>query len=166
MIHAAPVADLGEFVERAEAGTAAGAGQVGLHPIAQCGFADEARQLGGVDPVVPDVQLGECGELPHRPPVRPGRRQGGCTGAVVAVAVVTGGHRDAGGEPLDVPFEGSGVGLVEIVEVEEQGAFGRGEHAEVQEVRVPAQLDGQAGLRLGGQVGGHDGGRAAQEGER
>ena len=57
-------------------------------------------------------------------------------------------------------------GLVEIVEVEDQVALGRGEHAEVAQVGVPAGLDVQSGAGRGGQVRGHDEGRAPVEGER
>jgi hypothetical protein len=39
-------------------------------------------------------------------------------------AVVAAGHDQAGGQPLDVPFEGARQGLVEVVEVEDQAALG------------------------------------------
>ena len=61
---------------------------------------------------------------------------------------------------------GPGKRLVEVVEVEQQRPLGRGEHAEVRQVGIAAQLDGQTGPRRVLQVGGHDLGRAAIERER
>jgi hypothetical protein len=55
---------------------------------------------------------------------------------------------EAGDQPLDVPFEGTGVGLVEVVDVELQRPFGRREPAEVGEVRVTARLDAQPAVGL------------------
>src|SRR5829696_3744022 len=47
-------------------------------------------------------------------------------------------HNDTRGEAFDVPLPGPRQGLVEVVEVEEQGAFRGSVHAEVQEVGVTA----------------------------
>jgi len=94
------------------------------------------------------------------------RLQRGTAGLGVGVPVGAGGHGDGGREPFDVPFEGAGEGLVEVVEVEEQGAFRGGVQTEVEQMRVAAQLHGEPGVGLGGEVGGHHGGGTAQEGER
>ena len=48
------------------------------------------------------------------------------------------GHLDARGEPLHVPLERAGEGLVEVVHVEHERPLGRAEPAEVEEVRVAA----------------------------
>ena len=53
----------------------------------------------------------------------------------------------AGGEPLHVPLEGPGVGLVDVVDVEDEPPLRRREQTEVAEVGVTAQLDGQPGAR-------------------
>ena len=81
-------------------------------------------------------------------------------------AVVPGGDGEAGGHPFHVVLERPGQGLVEIVQVEQQSPLRGGEHPEVRQVRVPAQLAGQPRGRGAGQVGGHDLRRAPVEGER
>ena len=50
----------------------------------------------------------------------------------LAVAVVPAGHDGAGRQSLEVPFPGAGMGLVKIVDVENQIAFRRSEDAEVE----------------------------------
>jgi len=55
---------------------------------------------------------------------------------------------DAGGEPLDVPLPGCGECLVEIVDVEDDTPLGRGEAAEIGQMRVTAGLDSDAGNRV------------------
>src|SRR5687768_18142765 len=72
----------------------------------------------------------------------------------------------AGGEPLDLPLPGPDVGLVEIVEVENERSLGGSVAAEVGDMGVAAELDMNPGRRRLGQVVRHDDGRAAQEGER
>ncbi|MEZ5298679.1 MAG: hypothetical protein R2697_21080 [Ilumatobacteraceae bacterium] len=62
-------------------------------------------------------------------------------------AVVTRRHDDAGGEPLDVPFERAGERLVEVVEVEHQPAVGAVEEPEVGQVGVTAEFDPQPARR-------------------
>ena len=81
-------------------------------------------------------------------------------------AAVAAGDREARDEPLDVPLERAGKRLVEVVDAEDQAPVGRGERAEVREVRVAAELRVQARPRRPAEIGGHDRGRAAIEGER
>ena len=50
--------------------------------------------------------------------------------AMIRPALIAG-HRQTCGEPLDVPFEGCWQRFVEIVDVENGRAFGRGVGAEV-----------------------------------
>ena len=57
-----------------------------------------------------------------------------------AKAVVARGDQHAHGQALDVPLPRARERLVEVVEVEHQPPLGRGEHAEVRQVRVPAAL--------------------------
>ena len=56
-------------------------------------------------------------------------------------------QHDAGGHPFHVPLPGSADGFVEIVQVEDQLAIRRGERTQVLNMRVPAQLNQQAGMR-------------------
>ena len=84
---------------------------------------------------------------------------------MVEAAVATG-HREAGHQPLHVPLERSRQGLVEVVDAEDQPPVRRGEHAEVRQVRVTAELHVEPGAGRAGEVGGHRVGRAAEERER
>ena len=59
------------------------------------------------------------------------------------------GDDEAGGQPLEVELERAAERLVEVVDVEQQVAFGRREQAEVDEVRVAAELDLDARARAG-----------------
>src|SRR5262249_40070739 len=108
-----------------------------------------------VDLGVPDVQVVHAREYAHRHAVPAHRRQHDLPPVFAAEPVVPGRYLQAGGQPLDVPLPRAGQGLVEVVDVEEELALGRGIHPEVGQVRVPAGLDGQAGDGGGGQVGGH-----------
>ena len=76
------------------------------------------------------------------------------------------GDPHAGDEPAQVPLPRPGMGLVEVVEVEDEVALGRGVEAEVAQVRVAADDRQDAGGRQPGEVLGHDRRGAAQEGER
>lgn len=131
------------------------------------GGTHEGQQAVGVGARVPDLQLAHAGQPAHRRAVRGDGLPRRSVGLGLAVPVLAGGHGDARGEPFDVPLEGAGEGLVEVVEVEVEGegAFRGGVQAEVEQVGVAAELHGEAGVGLGGEIGGHHGGRAAQEGE-
>ncbi len=59
------------------------------------------------------------------------------------------GEDEAGGHALEVPLEGTADGLVEVVDVEDEAAVGRGEGAEVAHVRVAAELGDDAGVGQG-----------------
>ena len=76
------------------------------------------------------------------------------------------GDDNAGREPLDVPLPRRRQGFVEIVNVEENVALGRCETAEIHQVSVAAGLNAKAGSRGRRQIGRHERGRAAIEGER
>ena len=73
--------------------------------------------------------------------------------------------RRAGRQPLDIPLPRRGVSLVEVVDRVDQVPFRGGEHAEVRHVRVAAGLHHEVRGRRRGQIRGHDGGRAPEEGE-
>ena len=67
------------------------------------------------------------------------RRSAGGEPAVAA------GDLKARGQPLHIPLPRAGQGLVEVVDVEHQLPLGGGEHPEVRQVRVTADLDRQTG---------------------
>jgi hypothetical protein len=126
---------------------------------------DRGHDLILVQTGVPDLHRPHRGEPRHGLPVGRHRRQRRGTRVGLAEAVVAAGDGEAGRYPLQVVLERPRQGLVEVVEVEQQPPFGRGEGPEVRQVRVAAQLHVQAGRGGAGQVGGHDLGRAPVEGE-
>jgi hypothetical protein len=73
--------------------------------------------------------------------------------------------REAGRHPFHVILEGPRQGFVEVVQVEQQLALRGGEHAEIRQMRIAAQLGDQP--RRGGvlEVRGHDLRRPPVEGE-
>ena len=125
------------------------------------------RQIGGfIEAGVPGLQHVHVCELPHGLAVAAGAGDRGIASVVVRQLVGTRGEHERGNKPLDVPLPRRGECLVEIVDVEDQPAFRRGEAAEIHQVRIPAGLDVDARGRRGSQVGGHDAGGAAVERER
>ena len=153
-----------------------------LHAVGGVGLGDHL--LGGLDPClfhlrpvpgdrVVDVQVG----IPHRQErlvrkgahraaVSPDSRQDDLAAGLAGEPVRPPGHGQAGGQPLDVPLERAGQGLVEVVDVKDQPPRGGGERAEIGQVRIPAQLHPQPRGGGGGQVGRHRQRRAPVERER
>ena len=119
-----------------------------------------------VHPRVPDVEVPHRGEAPHRLAVPADRGEDGRPALPGREAAIAPADLDARGEPLDVPLPRPLVRLVEVVEVEDEPAVGGGEDAEVRQVRVAAELGGDAGRRATGEIGGHDRRGAAEERER
>src|SRR4051794_19777991 len=109
-----------------------------------------------VEALVPDVDRPHRREPAHLTPVFAGGARDGGAAIARLEAAVEPCDLEARGQALDVPLERAGMRLVEVVDVEDQAAVGRGEHAEVAEVRVPAELDGQIRARSGGEIAGHD----------
>ena len=60
---------------------------------------------------------------------------------LLAEASIAPGNGQTGSKPLDVPLPGSGKGLVEVVEVEDQIPLRRSEDTEVAQVGIAAGLD-------------------------
>ena len=77
------------------------------------------------------------------------QRHGGLRAAAVFVAGRAAGQHQRGGHALQVPLEGAADGLVEVVDVEDQPAVGRGIGAQVAHMGVAAELAHDAG---GGQL--------------
>ena len=71
---------------------------------------------------------------------------GGVAAGGVLCAGFAAGEDEAGGHALDVPLEWAADGLVEVVDVEDETAVGRGEGAEVAYVGVAAELGKQSGV--------------------
>ena len=124
------------------------------------------ENLVGVQPRVPDIEVGLARELAHRLAIGPGRGQHDLTARLVGEGLAAGGDLQAGGEPFDVPLERAGQGLVEVVEVEQQMPFRGGEEPEVTQMRIATQLDLQPRMRRGRQIRRHHDRRTAVERER
>ena len=123
---------------------------------------DAARH---VEARVPDVEVPHRREVRHRLAVLPdGVRHHGTPRALVVAELPTG-DCEARREALDVPLERAAKRLVEVVDREDQSAVGCGEHTEVRQVRVAAELSVQTGARTGSEIRGHEKGAAAIEGE-
>lgn len=106
------------------------------------------------------------GEPRDRPGVRPHGRGDGVVDDG-RVAVVLGSRQDdADQQTFQIPLPGRPGGLVEIVEVEHERALRRGVEAEVRDVGVSARGDVDGGRGIAGEVGRHDRGSPAVEGER
>ena len=97
----------------------------------------------GADVRVPHVHEVLMGKRAHRCPVALGRREHDLATFLSGEPVVPAGHGQAGRQPLDVPLERAGQGLVEVVDIEDQPPRGRGERPEIGQVRVTAQLHPQ-----------------------
>jgi hypothetical protein len=119
-----------------------------------------------VEPRVPDVEERHAGEAGDLRPVAAGGAARCCAPLGLSEAVIPRGDHHAGGEALDVPLERSRQCLVEVVDVEHETAIRRGEHPEVQEMRVAAGLNADVGSRRVREVPRHLGCRAAEVGER
>src|SRR5215469_9182434 len=104
--------------------------------------------LANAPAVVPDVKLGPRGVRAHATAVGVEARSHRVGRRTRREAGVPRRHDEAGSETLDVPFERPGQGLVKIAHVERQVAFRGGPQAEVQHVRVTAQLHRQPAVGL------------------
>jgi hypothetical protein len=116
-----------------------------------------------VDPRVPDLEVAHRGVPPDRPPVAGGGGEHGAPAFFLAKAPLASGDRNARDQPLDVPLERARAGLVEVVAVEDEFPVRRRKDAEVREVRVAAELDGEASVRRRRQIGRHHRRRSAEE---
>ena len=151
------------------------------HPVLGTGLREVAAEAGGfllaggrfptscdrlhVDLRVPDLEVAELGHPPHRRPVL-GRHRGNDVQPLAALeAALAPGDGEARGEPHHVPLPRPRQSLVEVVDVEDELAIGRGVGAEVGEVGVAAELHVEAAARGRRQVGRHHRRRAAVEGE-
>ena len=160
---------LGELAERPQAVLGPRLRDVLLEPLALLarGLPGEALdQVVDVEARVPEVHRPHPGEGAHRLAVGAGGGEIDLAPGLPVEAPVAARDLEAGDEPLEVPLERAGKGLVEVVDAEDQAAVRRREHAEVRQVRVAAELDVEPGARPGGEVRRHQVRGAAVEGER
>ena len=119
-----------------------------------------------IDAGVPEVEVRHLGKAPHGLPVRTRRGPIDRPPLLGLEASISAGHGEAGHQPLHVPFEWAWERLVEVVDAEHQSPVGRGEDTEVGQMRIAAELCSQPRPGRSGQVGRHQVGRSAEEGER
>ena len=160
----------------------------GVHPVALAGLAEDrlevpaardafpalepSRRLGGFPDVglrdggVPDGHEAHARVAGHPLAITADRGHRGrpVLGDAEAARLASDDH--ARGEPLDIPFPGPGQRFVEVVGVEDERPFGRGEQSEVAEVGVTAGLDQNVRAGRGPEVERHHGRGPAVVGER
>ncbi len=102
------------------------------------------QHLGDVHSCVPHVEIPHARHGGHLRAVGGGRLENDAGPLLVGEPPIPPGDGQAGGQPLQVPLPRTGQGLVEVVEIEDQGPLGGSEHSEIAEVGVTAGLDVQA----------------------
>ena len=146
MIRRRPSVDGRQFRQRLRAVPRAGFGDLSFGPahrfLGQVGF-EPGEGVFDVEAGVPDVQDRHGGEFPHRGTVSRRGRNGNPAPLPGGQAVLAACHGHARDQPLDVPLERTGQRLIEVVQVEDQPPFGRGEGTEVQQMSITAQLHPQ-----------------------
>ena len=118
------------------------------------------------EPGVPDVECAALREVLHRQPVRAHGREIRFPPVLPVEPALATGDLEARDQALDVPLERAGKRLVEVVQAEDEPPVGGCEDAEVEEMRVARELNGQPGPRRRREICRHDRGRAAEEGKR
>ena len=115
---------------------------------------------------VPDVHRRHVRELGHRGPIGAYGLHRHRFGIPRGVAVVASGDGEAGDHPLQVILERPRQGLVEVVEAEHGCRSGEAKPPKLDRCASPQSWTLKSAVGSTGQVGGHDRGRAAIEGER
>jgi len=125
---------------------------MGLTP---CSSGHLALQLRGGQTGGPYLDISVLGEPQHRLAIGPDRRQDCGLALGTGEPKIPAGDLDTGGQALDVPLDGTGKSLVEVVEPEHQRTLGGVEHAEVQQMGIAAELSAQPAGRSRAQIRGH-----------
>ena len=160
---------LTQLVQGANAVPCPRRGGVGLEPpqlLARRPCSETIEDAADVQARVPDVDVPHRGEALHRLAVLArGRLYDRPAGRIVEAAIASG-DGQARREPFHIPLERAWQGLVEVVDAEDEPPVGRGEHPEVGQMRVAAELNEQSGPGTVGEVRRHNVGRPAEERER
>ena len=122
---APPVHDGGQFLQRSHAGIATRLHDPVLRVLLLFGIGQHAGDVVDRQVGVPDREIAQCGKSAHRLAVRGDRREGGRPALRGTELVCARCDDEAGGQALDIPFERTGQCLIEVVDVEHQGPFGR-----------------------------------------
>ena len=164
-VEGAVVVDGGQLGERGQ-GVVVGGRLDGRGEVGPGSLVDVVHDLGHVDVRVVDVERAHARVGVDPLAIGAHGRMRGVLAVVLGEAASRAATTKLVGQPLDVPLEGADERLIEVVHVEEQVALRRGEEAEVGEVRVAAELDLQAAVAGGRQIGRHGQRGAAVEGRR
>ena len=101
---------------------------------------EQPGHLVDIDPGIPDLEESHRSIVSHLSAIAADSQSRRVTGVAVGEAIVPRGDGEACRQALDVPVERRRERLIEVVDVEDQPPVGRGEHAEIQQVRVTAGL--------------------------
>ena len=99
----------------------------------------------------------------HRSAIAPEQNRGRLAAGGILAAGFAAGQDNTGRQALHIPLKRPADGFVEVVDVKDQPAIGRGVGAQVAHMRVPAELGKDAGMGQHRQVGGHDRNGAAKK---
>ena len=144
----------------------------GLEVMKRSGALGEAQYLGdgfdglqSVNLIVRQLQHGHLGEAVQRAAIAFEEGLRSVKAEAVLGACLASGEQEAGGHSLDVPLEGASDGFVEIVDVEDEAAIGRGKGPKVANVRIATELGENTRVGAKREIAGHDGHRSAEETE-
>jgi hypothetical protein len=157
---------LGQLVERSEAGGLTRLAQHVGFESARLGPADQREQLVHRHVCVPDLEGPHPGARTHSSAVCRRCRPCGLIALFGREATLASGDHHARCQAFDIPLEWRRQRLIEVVDIEDEPALGRGEDAEVQHVRIATRLYPQPADGSVGKILSHDRGGSAEERQR
>ena len=114
---------------------------------------------------VPDVEVAHACKRRHRRPVRTTHLRADATALLFVETAIPAGNGEARDQSLDVPFERTRMGFVEVVQAEYELSIRSGVDTEVRQVGIATQLDVETGGRAVREVRRHRVRGTAEEGE-
>ena len=127
-----------------------------------CGFSFSNENI-GFEVRIPCIDRAHAGVFPHVFAIALHSVPSRVPAAAFAKVVLPRSKYHACGEPLYVPLPGSRRRLVEVVDVENEPAFGRAEASEIADVTVAAGLHAKSGSRRAGEIESHQSRCASKE---
>ncbi len=169
MIRGSPVDEVRQLLERLHAVASSRLGDVRLRLLQPLGVDALRKGLQRVlDPQVrvPDLEVLHRSERVHGLAIRAHGLEHDHAPLLLREVELARGDREARRQALEVPLPRARRRLVEVVDVEDELPLRRAEHAEVGEVRIPAELDAETRVRSSREIRGHDQRPTAVERER
>ena len=102
------------------------------------------EQVVDIDPLIPDIDRPHLGEAGHVLAVATCTHKYRIARLPSLKVIVASGDDEASREPFDIPLPRRGQRFIEIVDVENDSPFRRGEVAEVRQMSIAARLHAQA----------------------